>query len=82
MLYSLYLAIVINIEIRIDRMINVFDIMSIDDSSVILLSVVYGGINIILIINRVIIGIKMCQYELNRRRSGIDKSVSRVSSIY
>lgn len=81
-LYSLYLAIVISIEIKIDRMISVFDITSIDDNSVILLSVVYGGMNIILIISRVIIGIKMCQYELKRRISGIDSSVSRVSSIY
>lgn len=54
---SLYLAIVISIEIRIDRMISVFDIRSIDDISVRLFIVVYGGINIMFMINRTIIGI-------------------------
>lgn len=59
--YSLYLAIVINIEIRIERTIKVFDIISIDDISVMLLRVVYGGIRSMFMIIRVIIGIKMCQ---------------------
>ena len=60
--YNLYLAIVISIEIKIDRMIKVFDIMSIDVISVMLFIVVYGGTRSILTINRVITGIIMCQY--------------------
>lgn len=60
--YSLYLAIVISIEIRIDRIIRVFDIISIDEISVMLFIVVYGGISNILMISRVIIGIIICQY--------------------
>lgn len=54
---NLYLAIVISIEIRIDRMISVFDIKSIDDISVKLFIVVYGGMNSIFMINNTMIGI-------------------------
>jgi hypothetical protein len=49
-------------EIKIDRTIKVFDIISIDEISVMLFIVVYGGISSMLIIRIVIIGIKMCQY--------------------
>lgn len=59
--YSLYLAIDINIAIRIERIIKVLDIESIDDISVILFSVVYGDIRSIFIIISVIAGIKICQ---------------------
>lgn len=54
---NLYLAIVISMEIRIDRMISVFDIKSIDDISVKLFIVVYGGMNSIFMINNTMIGI-------------------------
>lgn len=80
--YSLYLAIVISIEINIDKMINVLDIRSSEDISVMLLIVVNCGINSIFMISITIIGIKMCQYILNLRSSGIDMSVRIVSSIY
>jgi hypothetical protein len=80
--YSLYLAIVINIEIRIDKMISVFDIRSIEDISVKLFIVVYGGIKSIFIINITIIGIKICQYIPKLISSGIDINVKIESSIY
>jgi len=80
--YSLYLAIVISIEINIDKIINVLDIRSSEDISVMLLIVVNWGINSIFMISSTIIGIKMCQYILNLRSSGIDMSVRIVSSIY
>lgn len=80
--YNLYLAIVINIEIKIDSVIRVFDIMSIDDSSEMLFSVVYGGINNIFIISSVIVGIKICQYILNIISIGMHISVKMISSIY
>lgn len=79
---SLYLAIVISIEIRIDKIISVFDIKSIDDSSVKLFIVVYGGINSIFIIRITIIGINECQYIPKYSINGIDINVSVVSSIY
>jgi hypothetical protein len=79
--YSLYLAIVISIEISIDRIIRVLDIRSIEDISVMLFIVVNWGINNIFMIRRTIIGIKMCQYILNLSSSGIDRSVRIVSSI-
>lgn len=80
--YSLYLAIVINIEISRDKMIRAFDILSIDDISVMLFIVVYGDINNIFMISRTIIGIKMCQYIPKFRVSGIHISVKIVSSTY
>lgn len=80
--YSLYLAIVISIEIIIDKIISVFDIKSIDVISVKLFIVVYGGINSIFIINITIIGMKVCQYIPNLIISGIDNSVKIESSIY
>lgn len=79
--YSLYLAIVISIEISIDRIIRVLDIRSIEDISVMLFIVVNWGINNIFMIRSTIIGIKMCQYILNLSSSGIDRSVRIVSSI-
>jgi hypothetical protein len=79
---SLYLAIVINIEIRIDRIISVFDIRSIDDISVKLFIVVYGGINIMFKINITIIGMNVCQYIPKYSINGIESNVSVVSSIY
>lgn len=78
---NLYLAIVINIEIRIDRMISVFDIRSIDDISVKLFIVVYGGINIMFKINITMIGMNECQYIPKYSINGIDSNVSVVSSI-
>lgn len=79
---SLYLAIVISMEIKIDRMISVFDIRSIDDISVKLFIVVYGGINSMLMISITITGIKICQYIPKYIIRGIDRSVRVVSSIY
>jgi hypothetical protein len=78
----LCLAIVINIEISRDRIIRVFDIISIDDISVILFIIVYGDIKSMLIINITITGIKMCQYILKFSISGMHKMVIIVSSIY
>lgn len=80
--YSLYLAIVISIEISMDKIIRVLDIRSNEDISVMLFIVVNCGINIMFIISRTIIGIKMCQYILNLKSSGMDRSVRIVSSIY
>lgn len=80
-LNNLYLAIVINIEIRIDKMIRVFDMVSMDVISVILFIVVYGGINSMFIINRTMIGIKICQYIVKFIRSGMHIKVKIVSSI-
>lgn len=80
--YSLYLAIVMSIEISMDKIIRVLDIRSNEDISVMLFIVVNCGINIMFIISRTIIGIKMCQYILNLKSSGMDRSVRIVSSIY
>lgn len=80
--YSLYLAIVINIEISRDRMISVFDIESIDDISVILFIIVYCGINSMFIINITITAVKICQYMLKFSKIGMHISVKIDSSIY
>lgn len=80
--YSLYLAIVINIEIIIDRIISVFDIKSIEDISVKLFIVVYGGISSIFIISITITGMKMCQYIPKLINRGIESNVRIESSTY
>lgn len=78
----MYLAIVISIEIIIDRIISVFDIKSIEDISVRLFIVVYGGISNMFIISITITGMKMCQYMPKLSNRGIDNKVKIESSTY
>lgn len=59
-----------------------FDIKSIEDISVRLFIVVYGGIRSMFIISITITGIKICQYVPKLIRSGIDNNVKIESSTY
>lgn len=59
-----------------------FDIKSIEDISVRLFIVVYGGIRSMFIISITITGIKICQYMPKLIRSGIDNNVKIESSTY
>lgn len=78
----MYLAIVIRSEIKIDRIISVLDIESIDVISVMLVRVEKFGARSIFMIRITLNGIYRCQYILDFINTDIDNSIRSVSSIY